>query len=210
MTAPTTASPHTPEPAETPPRNKAPAARLVTEIGAPWVLIIALFLAVGAHDAGWAGLGWGLAGAFFASLGPMALIAKGTRSGDYSDHHLTERSHRTRPLLGAVGLVVAGLALGKLADAPNQVYAVMAAMLAGLAVTVPITLRWKISFHAGVAAALVGILTLVFGPAVSIGWLLVAVIAWSRVRLGDHTIAQVLAGAIIAGGAATLVFWLAA
>ncbi|WP_433145277.1 hypothetical protein ACQPZ8_01805 [Actinomadura nitritigenes] len=207
MTAPTTASPQTPE---TPARSKPPVARLVTEIGAPWVLIIALFLAVGAHDAGWAGLGWGLAGAFFASLGPMALIARGTRSGDYSDHHLTERSHRTRPLLGAVGLVVAGLVLGKLTDAPDEVYAVMAAMLAGLAVTVPITLRWKISFHAGVAAALVGILTLVFGPAVSIGWLLVALIAWSRVRLGDHTIAQVLAGAIVAGAAATLVFWLVA
>ncbi|WP_242882664.1 phosphatase PAP2 family protein [Actinomadura litoris] len=210
MTAPTTASPHTPEPSETPPRSKAGVARLVTEIGAPWVLIIILFLAVAAHDAGWAGLGWGLAGAFFASLGPMALIARGTRAGEYSDHHLTERSHRTRPLLGAVGLVVAGLVLGKLIDAPNEVYAVMAAMLAGLAVTVPITLRWKISFHAGVAAALVGILTLVFGPAVSIGWLLVALIAWSRVRLGDHTIAQVLAGAVVAGGAATLVFWLVA
>ncbi|MFC9976371.1 hypothetical protein ACFVH6_36300 [Spirillospora sp. NPDC127200] len=221
MTAPTPTTgsqptdPHpAPEPGTTGPDAPAagrPAfARAITEIGAPWVLIVALFLAVGAHAAGWAGLAWGLAGAFFASLGPMALIARGTRAGRYSDHHLTERSHRIKPLLGAVALVVAGLVLGKLADAPGEVYAVMAAMLAGLAVTVPITLRWKISFHAGVAAALVGILTLVYGPAASIGWAAVALIAWSRVRLGDHTLTQVIAGAIIGGGAATAVYALVA
>jgi membrane-associated phospholipid phosphatase len=35
---------------------------------------------------------------------------------------------------------------------------------------------------------------LVFGAALLIVWPLVAVIAWSRVQVGDHTPAQVLAG----------------
>ncbi len=36
--------------------------------------------------------------------------------------------------------------------------------------------------------------TLVFGPALLVVWPLVALIAWSRVQVGDHTPAQVLAG----------------
>ncbi|MEU6034027.1 phosphatase PAP2 family protein [Actinomadura sp. NPDC047616] len=183
---------------------------MATEVGAPWVLIIALFLAVGAHAAGWAGIAWGLTGSVCASLGPMALITRGTRSGNYSDHHLTERSHRIRPLLAAAALVILGLTVFRLANAPTQVFAVMAAMLAGLAVAVPITLKWKISFHAGVATATVGILTLTYGPLLHLGWALVALIAWSRVHLNDHTPAQVIAGAPIGGGAAILVFSLLA
>jgi membrane-associated phospholipid phosphatase len=35
---------------------------------------------------------------------------------------------------------------------------------------------------------------LVFGPALLAAWPLVALIAWSRVQVGDHTPAQVLAG----------------
>jgi membrane-associated phospholipid phosphatase len=38
------------------------------------------------------------------------------------------------------------------------------------------------------------VLLLVFGPALLAVWPLVGVIAWSRVQVGDHTAAQVLAG----------------
>jgi membrane-associated phospholipid phosphatase len=38
------------------------------------------------------------------------------------------------------------------------------------------------------------VLTLVFGTALLAAWALVALIAWSRVQVGDHTLAQVLAG----------------
>jgi membrane-associated phospholipid phosphatase len=38
------------------------------------------------------------------------------------------------------------------------------------------------------------VLALVFGPALLAAWPLVALIAWSRVEVGDHTPAQVLAG----------------
>ena len=43
---------------------------------------------------------------------------------------------------------------------------------------------------AGAATAL----PLVFGQALLAAWPLVAVIAWSRIQVGDHTPAQVLAG----------------
>ena len=48
--------------------------------------------------------------------------------------------------------------------------------------------------HAAIAAGAATVLLLVFGPALLVVWPLVALIAWSRVQVGDHTPAQVLAG----------------
>jgi hypothetical protein len=45
-----------------------------------------------------------------------------------------------------------------------------------------------------IAAGAGTVLTLVVGPALLAVWPLVALIAWSRVQVGDHTPAQVLAG----------------
>ena len=65
----------------------------------------------------------------------------------------------------------------------------------GLIVTV-INQVWKLSVHAAVSAVAATVLTIVFGPwALALSALVVA-ICWSRVRLGDHTVAQVSAGAI--------------
>jgi membrane-associated phospholipid phosphatase len=57
-----------------------------------------------------------------------------------------------------------------------------------------ITLWWKISVPAAIAAGAATVLLLVFGLALLVVWPLVALIAWSRVQVGDHTPAQVLAG----------------
>ena len=54
----------------------------------------------------------------------------------------------------------------------------------------PPTLWWKISVHAAIAAGAATVLLLVFGPALLAVWPLVAVIAWSRVQVGDHTAAR--------------------
>jgi membrane-associated phospholipid phosphatase len=69
-----------------------------------------------------------------------------------------------------------------------------------------ITLWWKISVHAAIAAGAATVLLLVFGPALLVVWPLVALIAWSRVQVGDHTPAQTLAGAALGGLIATTVF----
>jgi membrane-associated phospholipid phosphatase len=40
------------------------------------------------------------------------------------------------------------------------------------------------------------VLVLVFGPGLLAAFLVVALVAWSRVRLRDHTVGQVVAGAV--------------
>lgn len=184
-------------------------ARLLTELFAPWVLIIALFLAVGWHADGAHGLAWDLLGAAFASLGPMLAIVGGVLLGRFTDHHLTVREHRVPILLLSVALVITGIAVLAAAGAPRDVVAVEAAMLGGLTITSPITAVWKVSFHTGVAAAAAVILTIVYGPPLALSIPLVAVIGWSRVQLRHHTTAQVIVGAPVGAIAATLAFLLA-
>jgi membrane-associated phospholipid phosphatase len=44
------------------------------------------------------------------------------------------------------------------------------------------------------------------GPALLLALPVIALVAWSRIRLGDHTPAQTLAGAALGGLVATTVF----
>jgi hypothetical protein len=183
-------------------------ARAITEVFAPWVLIIVLFLTVGWHTGHVRGLVWGLAGAVCASLAPMAVILVSVIRRRVSDHHLTTREHRKGPLLIALVLVIVGIAGLVAAGAPRDVIAVEAAMLAGLLVMIPITRVWKISFHSGVSAGAVAILTIVYGPWLLLALPAVVLIGWSRVHLTHHTPAQVIAGAPVGALAATAMFLL--
>jgi membrane-associated phospholipid phosphatase len=65
---------------------------------------------------------------------------------------------------------------------------------------------WKISIHCAVASGSVAILALTYGPLVLGGYLVVGLLAWSRVALGDHTVAQVVVGAVLGAGAAALAY----
>ena len=70
-------------------------------------------------------------------------------------------------------------------------------MVAGLAVALAITAFWKISIHAAVAAGTVTSLGALVGP----WWLilvpLVVLTGWARVEIRDHTLVQVLVGAVV-------------
>jgi membrane-associated phospholipid phosphatase len=79
-------------------------------------------------------------------------------------------------------------------------------MLAGLATALVVTLWWKLSLHTAAAAGTVAVLVVTFGPALVLAVPMVGLVAWARVRLGDHTPAQTLAGAALGGLVATTVF----
>ncbi len=180
------------------------AARWVTGVFAPQLLVIVLPPIVGLMADGWPGAGWGLGASVLCGGIPAGVILAGVRSGRLDSHHLVDRASRTRPLLVAVGAVLLTLALLVWLGAPRLLVATVTAMLAALAVTVPITLKWKISFHAAVSAGTVVVLSKVLPavPAFVAGVLAVTTICWARVRLGHHTPAQVAAGALVGFGTA--------
>jgi hypothetical protein len=151
-------------------------------------------------------LKWALLAAAFCSLLPMLYILRGVRRGRLTDHHVRVRRQRRGPLLVAVRSVLTGLALLVATGAPRDVVALVGAGAVGLFVAVAITLVWKISVHVAVAAGAVVVLALVFGPALLALAPLVALCAWARVAVRDHTHAQVVVGAIVGAAVAGVAF----
>lgn len=174
-------------------------ARGVTDLLAPQVLVIAMPPVIGLLGQGWAGAAWGLVASVLCGGVPAAVIAAGVRSGRLDSHHIVDRASRPAPLLSAVAGVLGALVLLALLGAPRLLLAVVVAMLAALAVTIPVTLRWKISFHAAVCAGTVVVLAYVLpaAPVLLAGAAVVALVCWARVRLAHHTLAQVAAGAAV-------------
>ena len=123
-----------------------------------------------------------------------------------SDHHIGVREQRPLPLLVGIASVLVGLALLNAWGAPRDLVALVAAMAVGLATSLLVTLVWKVSVHTAVVAGAVAILVLVFGPTLLALAPLVALVGWARVEVGDHTPAQVVAGAGLGATVAAVVF----
>ncbi|MFD0204203.1 MULTISPECIES: hypothetical protein [Saccharothrix] len=193
-------------------------ARVVTEVLAPWVLVLGLPLVVawGVTGSVAEGLLWGAVVGLTGSVVPMAVIVRGARRGKWDGHHVTNREGRLVPLLVCVGSLGVGIAALLFGGAPRAMVALALAMffslLACLTVTfaLPVdgTRGWKVSFHAAVAAGAVAILAITFGPWLLLAAPLVALVAWSRVVLGDHTKAQVVVGAVLGVVVGGTAFWL--
>ncbi|SCL59543.1 PAP2 superfamily protein [Micromonospora citrea] len=182
-------------------------ARLVTELTAPAVLVSLLTVAVGWHSArGVHGLAWGLLATLFVSGIPFAYIVGGVRRGRFTDHHVGVREQRRVPLLFGLCSVAAGLALLAVLGAPRPVLALAAAGLVGLVVAVAVSHWWKMSIHSAVAAGTVVVLVSTFGAALLATAPLLVLVGWSRVRLRDHTVPQVLAGGLLGALVAGFVF----
>lgn len=168
--------------------------------------IIATILLVGWHTGRGAGLAWGLLAAFFAAVLPTAFIAAGIRRGRWADRDVGERRPRLIVLGFITASVAAGLGLLITLGAPRQLAGYVACMLASVAALAAITSVWKVSIHCAVASGSVTLLALLYGPPVLAGYLLVALLAWSRVALRDHTVAQVLGGIALGTAAGWLTY----
>jgi membrane-associated phospholipid phosphatase len=171
-------------------------ARLVGEVLSPPPILAVLALVVAWDSSPTPAMAvvWGGIAAVSASVLPYALILRGVRQGRLSDKNISLRQQRIRFAAVAIASILTGLAVLAAFDAPAEMVALQASIAVGVACGWVITLWWKISVHAAIAAGAATVLLLVFGPALLAAWPVPAVIAWSRIQLGDHTPAQVLAG----------------
>lgn len=195
-------------------------ARLVTEVLAPWVWVLGLPLAIGRHAAKTLGdaLLWGLVVGITGSVIPMIVIIRGARRGKWDSHHVTNREGRVIPFTACIVSLGLGIPVLLLGDAPRQMIALALAMFATLVVSIAITFAlpvggvrgWKISMHAAVAAGSAVILTVAYGPWLLLVAVAVVLVAWSRVELGDHTTAQVVAGGVLGLVVGGLPYWVMA
>jgi membrane-associated phospholipid phosphatase len=174
-------------------------ARLVSNILAPVTISIPAVLLVAFYDA------QSLASAlfytsvtlFFLSFGPMLYIIIGVRLGKVSDVDVSRRKERIGPFLFGLASVLAGLVTLVLIKAPKNLQTLLIITAVSCIVMLVITLWWKISIHASSLAGTLTFLTALYGVIVLPAFLLVVLVSWSRVVLRRHTVAQVVAGALV-------------
>jgi membrane-associated phospholipid phosphatase len=183
-------------------------ARIVTEVFAPAPTVAALLVVVAWHTAATAAdaVRWGLVSVLFASLIPFAYIVRGVRRRRFTDHHVGVREHRPIVLVVGIASVLIGVMVLIVLGAPRDLVALVGSMAVGLISSMLVTLFWKISVHAAVTAGAAVVLVLVFGPPLTWLGLVVAVVAWARVAIGDHTPAQALAGILLGATVAGTAF----
>jgi hypothetical protein len=168
--------------------------------------LIVTVVGVGWHADGLAGLGWGLLAALFTAVLPTVFISYGVRHGRWDDRNVGARRPRLIVLAFIIASVTAGLIVLAAGGAPRLLTGYLGFMLASVAALALVTVVWKISIHCAVASGSVAILAFTYGPLVLVGYLLVALLGWSRVTLKDHTVAQVVAGCVLGAGAAVLAY----
>jgi membrane-associated phospholipid phosphatase len=169
-----------------------------------WLIVTVVL--IGWHADGRAGIGWGLLAALFAGVLPTVFISYGVRRGRWSDRNVNARRSRLTVLAFITASVATGLVLLVVLGAPVMLTGYLAFMLASVALLGAITTVWKISIHCAVASGSVAILAFTYGPLLLPGYALVALLGWSRVAVRDHTVAQVVAGAVLGAGAAAVAY----
>jgi membrane-associated phospholipid phosphatase len=173
------------------------AARRVTDALEPRNWVIALVITLGWNADGLAGVCWGLLAGLFAAIFPAMFVRYGIRRWQWSSRHVGRRNERLAALAFVIASDGAGAVVLIAAHAPHAMTGYLAGMLATSIVITAITTAWKISVHSAVASATVAMVALAYGPLIVGGYALVAVVAWSRVALREHTTAQVIAGVIL-------------
>ncbi|MGD0779814.1 MAG: hypothetical protein ABR954_03410 [Dehalococcoidales bacterium] len=104
-------------------------------------------------------------------------------------------------VLGAIGCwLMWGL------KAPELLAVTFTAGFAELVVFTGINHYWKISLHMAFAAGAVTIVSLVYGMAAVWAVIFLPLVAWARIELKQHSIAQVITGAVLAAAIVAAIF----
>ena len=175
-------------------------AQVVTEVLSPAVIVVLLPFAVAWNATGHAVLptiAWSVVVAVFYSVLPMVFIVRGARRGKWDGHWVRERERRFLPLMMCLVSALAGLVILLVWHAPRDVVALAWSMVTVLIACVVITKWWKVSLHATVAGGAAATVILIYGWMMAVLVPLVALVAWARVRVRDHTAAQVVVGALL-------------
>lgn len=176
-------------------------ARIISFIFSPPLTAIASYVLIllNSADTTLTNLRWILLSLSIQLLPVTALYIWRLRRGDYHDPDVSNRRDRNELyLLGSISLVIT-IALLVVMHAPVEYIALAVGTMAIGICFGFVNLFWKISMHAAGIASLTAI-SLFYLPILGIVmFALLILVAWARVRTRNHTLLQVLAGALLAG-----------
>ena len=174
-------------------------ARLASTIAAPAPVASVLLLGVACYSSGSLaeGLALGALVAACATVPATLSIEHMLRRGGLRHHYLWRRSQRMASLAIACASVFVATMLVRTLEAPRDLQTVLVTMFFVLALALAATPVSRISVHMAAITGASVVLQLLFG---TIGLVLVPIIAivgWSRLELAEHTMTQVVSGAVL-------------
>ncbi len=116
------------------------------------------------------------------------------------------RRQRTKIYLLAGTCALIGGVIITYFRAPLLLVSVFVSGLSAIAIFTGINLWWKISVHTAFVSALVTVLVILYGYMAAVAVVLILIVAWARVELAHHSLAQVATGALLAAFIVVVVF----
>ena len=123
---------------------------------------------------------------------PLAYLRWLVRTGRVSDMDVCRRHQRLRPMAFTLAAGITALCTLEWGGAPLFLCLVASLLWLLMAGLMGVSAWWKISVHGALAGAGLVLLWVCQEPLWA--WALLPVLGWSRVRLGRHSVAQVIAG----------------
>ncbi len=173
-----------------------------------WVsLVVILLLAFESTSSISDALKWVLILVAVSILPVFSVIIYLVRNQRLESLFINVRKQRTKIyLLSAVCAIVGGIILYYF-EAPLPLLAAFVAGISAIVIFMCINLLWKISLHTAFVAASVTVLVILYGLITMVTVVLVPLVAWSRIELEHHSLAQVVTGALLATLIVVAVFY---
>jgi membrane-associated phospholipid phosphatase len=184
-------------------------ARLISNLFSPPLIALACIVVTALATRSESSLFWILVFIALLIIPPTIFVLTLVHKGKVSDFHMNIREERARPLFAIFAYATIISLIMYLAGAPKLMLIVTAAALLQILFVFVITLKWKISGHCTSAAGLAFLTVALYGENVLPFTLIVPIIAWSRIRLGRHTISQTLAGSFLGAATVIIILYLA-
>jgi hypothetical protein len=174
------------------------AARVLSIVGLPPVLAVPTALLAGLSAGGFPSTVPSLAELLLAAcLVPTVFTIVLFRSGRTSSLDLRERAERLAPSVVTASCCCVAWLVMQLSGAPRSLTLLAIALCAQMVLLALLTMRWKVSYHAASAGALVVVSHALGNTGLTCALLAMALsIGWARVHQGRHTPAQVAIGAL--------------
>ena len=175
-------------------------ANLTSNILNPFVvsLVVILLLSFASTPSTLDALKWALISTVLSVLPVFLVIVYLVRNGRLDAVFANVRGQRTKIYLLAGLCAAVGYIILFYFRAPSILLVVFTAGLSAIVIFMFINLWWKISLHTAFIAGSTAALVMSYGWIAAATVVLVPLMAWARVELGHHSLAQAATGALIA------------
>lgn len=185
-------------------------AKLVSNILNPFLvsLVIILLLSFESTRSPLDALRWSAILVAISLVPVYSVMVYFSRTGRLGSHFIDVSKQRTKIYLLAGICALVGCIILIYLEAPLILLATFVAGLSATVIFMGINLWWKISLHAAFIAASITLLVILYGSLGIVAVMLLPLVAWARVELGHHSLAQVTIGAFLAALIVVVVFYL--